>query len=74
MSRITRVRYDGEETQITDVMLDTGETVPISQAIEMCEHGRLEGVNVGATRNGFKTLRSNRDNDPTNNLSELPRF
>lgn len=57
---------------ITKVQVDTGETFSIEEAITLANENKIEGVNVGQTKDGKSTLRSNPDGDPTNNLANLP--
>ncbi|UMZ73788.1 DUF3892 domain-containing protein [Natranaerofaba carboxydovora] len=71
--RISRVSKD-DRGNIVQVMLNDGRIFDISTVIEMAESGLIENVNTGATRNGEKTLRSDPDKDPDNNLDNLPRF
>lgn len=69
---ITAVRYgDGG---ISAVKFQDGMVVDIAKAIAMAEAGLIEDVNTGKNREGQKTLRSYPDGDPSNNLSNLPRF
>jgi hypothetical protein len=69
---ITAVRYgDGG---ISAVQFQDGSTADIAQAIAMAEADLIEDVNTGKNREGQKTLRSYPDGDPSNNLSNLPRF
>lgn len=76
MARIVGVHY--EDGRITQVKLDCGNVVGISQAIAMADRKELEGVVVGATRGDVDeqhaTLRGVADGNPENNLSNLPRF
>lgn len=73
--RITAVRRVFPNSgAITDVQFDDGTTATIEQAIAMAEADVIAGVNTGVNVEGEKTLRSNRDDDPTNNLSNLPTF
>ena len=69
---IQAVRY--ENGGISAVKFQDGTVVDIAQAIAMAEAGLIEDVNVGRNREGQKTLRSYPDGDPSNNLSNLPRF
>ena len=71
--RITKVQEDAGH-DIKAVMLEDGSTHTLEEAITMAKAGQIEGVNVGKDRLGRETLRSYPDGDPTNNLSELPRF
>jgi hypothetical protein len=69
---IRAVRYD--HGGISAVQFQDGTAADIAAAIAMAEMGRIEDVNTGRNREGQKTLRSYPDGDPTNNLSNLPRF
>lgn len=69
---IAAVRYgDGG---ISAVKFQDGSVADIAQAIAMAEADQIEDVNTGKNREGQKTLRSYPDGDPSNNLSNLPRF
>ncbi|MDD9270390.1 DUF3892 domain-containing protein [Paenibacillus sp. GCM10023248] len=59
---------------IAAVQFQDGRVVDIANAINMAEAGLIEDVNTGRNREGEKTLRSYPDGDPSNNLSNLPRF
>ncbi|BFT72966.1 DUF3892 domain-containing protein [Paenibacillus sp. P36] len=59
---------------IRSVQFQDGRIVDIADAIAMTEAGLIEDVNTGRNREGEKTLRSYPDGDPSNNLSNLPRF
>lgn len=54
--------------------LDDGSVVGETQAIQMVKDNQIEGCNVFTTRSGTEAIRSNRDNDPSNNLDNLPSF
>jgi len=69
---ITGVHY--ENGAIAAVQFQDGTRVDIAKAIAMAEAGYIEDVNTGRNREGQKTLRSYPDGDPSNNLSNLPRF
>ncbi|HUC93707.1 MAG TPA: DUF3892 domain-containing protein [Paenibacillus sp.] len=69
---ITGVRY--QDGGISAVRFQDDSVADIAQAIGMAEAGLIEDVNTGRNREGQKTLRSYPDGDPTNNLSNLPRF
>lgn len=71
--RITKVQED-DNYDIKAVMLDDGSTHGIEEAISMAKSNQIEGVNVGKDKLGRDTLRSNPDDDTSNNLSNLPRF
>lgn len=69
---IQSVHY--ENGGISSVQFQDGRVVDIASAIAMTEAGLIEDVNTGQNRQGQKTLRSYPDGDPSNNLSNLPRF
>jgi hypothetical protein len=68
-----RKNSDGD---IEEVKFHDGTTASVEQAIEMAEEDLINHVNTGATRgeNSHKTLRSDPDGDPSNNLDNLPGF
>jgi len=72
---IVAVRKNGEG-DLEQVKLNNGQVVDIQTAIQMAEQDQIANVNTGSTRgdNPHKTLRSNPDGDPTNNLDNLPTF
>lgn len=69
---VAAVRYS--DGGISAVRFQDGTTAEIGEAIGMAEAGLIEDVNTGKNREGQKTLRSYPDGDPSNNLSNLPRF
>ncbi len=71
--KITKVRKNSDGN-IIEVMVDNGKKYSIEQAIQMAQKNQLEGVNVGAARDGSQTLRSNRSDSESDNLSNLPEF
>lgn len=71
--KIIKIKEDNNY-DISAVMLDDGTQHSIEEAINMAKNNQIEGVNVGKDKLGRDTLRSNPDGDPSNNLSNLPRF
>lgn len=69
---IQSVHY--EDGSIQAVQFQNGQVVDVQTAIEMTEADLIEDANTGVNRKGEKTLRSYPDGDPSNNLSNLPRF
>lgn len=69
---IQSVHY--ENGSIEAVKFQNGQVVDVQTAIEMTEADLIEDANTGVNRKGEKTLRSYPDGDPSNNLSNLPRF
>lgn len=72
-SKIIKVKknHDGD---ITDVMLENGNVYSIDEAIMMTKDDLIEGVNVGKARNGREYLRSNPNDDESDNLDNKPVF
>lgn len=72
---IVAVRKNGDG-DIQEVQFNDGSTASVEQAIQMAEEDGIANVNTGATRgeNSHKTLRSDPDGDPSNNLDNLPEF
>lgn len=70
---IVAVKKDSHGT-IHQYKLEDGTVVGHAQAVEMAEAGQLDGYNVSTARNGVKSIRSNPDRDPSNNLDNLPSF
>lgn len=72
---IVAVRKNGDG-DIQEVKFNDGTTASVEQAIQMAEEDSINNVNTGATRgeNSHKTLRSDPDGDPSNNLDNLPSF
>lgn len=73
MTKITQVKKN-QEGDITDVKLDNGSQATIQQAIDMAKNNQIEGVMVGKARNGRETLKSQPNNTPDDNLTNLPTF
>lgn len=71
--QVVAVRKDDSGT-ITSYRLDNGQVVDHEQAVKMTENGEISGCNVATARNGVKSIRSNPDGDPSNNLDNLPAF
>ncbi len=71
--KITKVKRNSDG-DIVEVMVDSGKKYSIQQAIKMAKNNEIEGVNVGAARDGSETLRSNRSDSESDNLSNLPEF
>lgn len=71
--KITKVKKNSAG-DIIEVMTDNGKKYSIEQAIKMAKNNEIEGVNVGAARDGSETLRSNRNESGSDNLANLPEF
>lgn len=61
-----------EKGEITAYKLESGETIMKEQAIIMAKQGTIKGVSVAVSKKGEEFLRSLPDNDPNNNLTNLP--
>ena len=72
-TKITKVKKNSDG-DITDVMLENGNTYSVNEAIMMAKDHQLEGVNVGRAKNGREYLRSNPNDNPNDNLDKLPQF
>lgn len=70
---IVAVRKDNSGT-ITQYKLNDGTVINHEQAVDMTENGEIDGCNITTARNGLKSIRSNPDGDPSNNLDNLPVF
>ena len=71
--KVIATRKD-EKGTIIEYKLDNGQVVGHSEAVNLAESGEIEGCNVATARNGVKSIRSNPDGDPGNNLDSLPAF
>jgi len=69
--KIQKVRKN-EDGDITAVMLDTGNVYEIDEAIQMAKQGQIDGVIVGRAKNGREYLRSAPNDNPNDNLDNLP--
>ena len=65
-----RKNSDGD---ITDFKLDNAMELNYDRAVEMAKSGQIENVDV-YERGGRAVIRSQRDDNPDNNLDRLPRF
>lgn len=72
-AKIVKVKKN-PDGDITDVMMDNGNVYSIDEAIMMVSDHLVEGVNVGRARNGREYLRSNPNDDESDNLDNLPEF
>lgn len=70
---IVKVRKN-EDGDITNVMMQDGTVFPIDEAITMTRDKKIQGVNVGKSKNGTEFLRADPDGDVSNNLDQLPTF
>lgn len=70
---VVAVRKDDNGT-ITQYKLNDGQIIDHEQAVDMAGGGELDGCNITTARNGLKSIRSNPDGDPSNNLDNLPIF
>lgn len=70
-TKIQKVRKN-EDGDITDVMLDNGNVYNISEAISLAKSGQIDGVIVGRAKNGREYLRSEPNDNPNDNLDNLP--
>lgn len=71
--KIVAVKKD-ENGTIEQYKLDDNQVVNVNEAINMVKQNQIENCNVFTTRNGSEAIRSNRDEDKSNNLDNLPTF
>ncbi|MBD7912867.1 MULTISPECIES: DUF3892 domain-containing protein [Clostridium] len=72
-SKVVKVKKN-PDGDITDVMLENGNVYSIDEAIMMAKDHLIEGVNVGKSRNGREYLRSNPNDNESDNLDNKPTF
>ncbi len=72
-TKIVKVRKNSDG-DITDVMLQNGNIFSINEAIMMARDNKIEGVNVGKSKNGREFLRSDPNENDNDNLDNLPTF
>lgn len=65
---VAQVKSSGD---VTGYQLSNGQMVDLQTAVQMAKNGEIKGVGV-ATNQGTEYLRSLPDNDPNNNLGNLP--
>lgn len=73
VTKIVKVKKN-PDGDITDVMLDNGNTLSINQAVMMAKDGLIEGVNVGRSKSGTEYLRGVPNGIESDNLDNLPTF
>jgi hypothetical protein len=71
--KIVAVKKDDNGT-IEQYKLDNNQVVNVNEAIEMVKQNQIENCNVFTTKSGSEAIRSNRDEDKSNNLDNLPSF
>lgn len=70
MSKIVEVKHDSEGN-ISEYKTDDGKVLDREKAVSMADAGELEGVASFTTRDGGKSIRSNRG-QMNYSLDELP--
>ena len=71
--KIVAVKKD-ENGTIEQYKLDNNQVVNVNEAIDMVKQNQIENCNVFTTRNVSEAIRSNRDEDKSNNIDNLPTF
>ncbi|WP_297637110.1 DUF3892 domain-containing protein [uncultured Clostridium sp.] len=61
-----------KQGKIAGYELSNGKVVDVQEAVQMANDGKLSGVIVSTMPNGKDCLRSAKDGNPKNNLSNLP--
>lgn len=72
-SKIIKVKKDKNQ-QITDVMLQNGNIVPLNHAIMMTKNGLIDGVIVTRGKDGGEFLSVDPYGPISDPLNNLPRF
>ena len=70
---IIAVRKD-ENGDNAEFKLDNNKVVSLSEAINMCKNGELQGYNVSTSKSGSEFIRENADSDEFNNLDNMLTF
>ena len=70
MSRIVET-IKNSSGEITQYVLENGQTVEKAQGVEMAKNGQIEGVIVAHSRKGEEYLRTKLDGTEGNNLSSM---
>ena len=70
MSRIVET-IKNSSGEITQYVLENGQTVEKAQGVEMAKNGQIEGVIVAHSRKGEVYLRTKPDGTEGNNLSSM---
>lgn len=73
MSRIVATRK-GQNGSFEMFKLDSGEVLNYSQTVEAVKSGKILGCNIGKDIYGYDTIKSNRNDCDSDNLSMLPEF
>lgn len=63
-----------EGSEISLIQLKDGSVIDKHQAVELCKAGKIPSCDVSVSKFGEEYLRSRNDGDPSNNLTELPKF
>jgi len=72
-SKIIKVKRD-ENRELTDVMLENGDIIPLNHAILMAKNGEIAGVIVIRGKNGNEFLSVDPYGPISEPLNNLPRF
>lgn len=70
MESVTKVMT--KNGHVAGYELSCGKVVDVNEATQMANDGKLSGVVVSTMPNGKDCLRSAKDGNPKNNLSNLP--
>lgn len=72
-SKIIKVKRD-ENRELTDIMLENGDIIPLNHAILMAKNGEIAGVIVIRGKNGNEFLSVDPYGPISEPLNNLPRF
>lgn len=71
--KIIKIKKD-ENGEISDVMLENGNVLPINHAILMAKEGRIDGAIVVRGKDGGEFIRTDPNTQDSASLSDLPTF
>ena len=72
-TKIIKIKKNNDG-DITDVMLENGDKVPINHAILMVKKGMIQDVTVGRGKNGGEFLKNDPNGISSDNLNNYPTF
>lgn len=71
--KIVKVRRNNDG-DLTNVMTDTGEILPLTKAVALAKDGEVESVTVTKNRNGTEIIQSTEKSSNEERLENLPGF
>lgn len=71
--KIIKIKKDNEGN-ISDVMLENGNIVPLNHAILLAKDGELDDVSVTRGKDGGEYIKADPDGAIDKNINNLPKF